>query len=133
MLPAVARHCVTHTLWLPQTSSQLRSWLISVGLTPDPAAAIPVPSLAIQYELQSTVAEAIGGEDGAGAFWAPPGLVVPRVDGSTISPLEFHRRFVARNTPVILTNFMNDVRVMMIVDELIAVCVIVIVLCCDCD
>ncbi|RLN91787.1 hypothetical protein BBJ28_00004814 [Nothophytophthora sp. Chile5] len=40
-------------------------------------------------------------------FWAPLSAVA-RVDAATLSPLRFHREFVSRNVPVVLTNAMTS-------------------------
>lgn len=40
-------------------------------------------------------------------FWAPLHAVA-RVDASSLTPLEFYRRFVSKSVPVVLTNAMAD-------------------------
>jgi hypothetical protein len=109
-VPASLRQFVHSVIYLPQDCEVLRSKLATLGLLAPAASAIAMPSLAFQYDLQSAIAAAIGGEDGAKAFWLPPGGVVQRIDAATITPLEFHRKYVAKSTPVILTNAMKDVR-----------------------
>ena len=89
-------------VFLPMTLEDLRSLI-------EPATATLDTSLTFKYDLQRLLVSALSGEDGAAGFWCPPGGVVPRVDARTLSPLEFHRSFVSRNTPVILTNLMNEV------------------------
>lgn len=69
------------------------------------------PSSVALRRVSDALYTALSGEFGAPAFWCPPGGVVPRVDARSLSPLDFHRRFVARNTPVVLTHLMDDVRV----------------------
>jgi hypothetical protein len=104
------REFIFSVVYLPQEIAQLRQNLATLGLTAPTDSALQVPSLAFQYDLQNVLTSSIGGEDGAKAFWLPPGASVPRIDATTLTPLDFHRRYVSKNTPVILTNAMNDVR-----------------------
>lgn len=107
-LPSVApqlRHLLRSIVFLPLTIDDVRTLI-------EPTAATLDTSLTFKYDLQRVLISTLSGEDGAAGFWCPPGGIVPRVDARTLSPLEFHRSFVSRNTPVILTNLMNEVGLM---------------------
>ena len=72
------------------------------------------PSLIVHYDLQKAICESLSGDFGARSFWCPPGGVVPRVDAATLTPFEFLRNYVAKNTPVIITGAMAEVSVRLV-------------------